>query len=325
MAFSAALQFTLAFLLSACLAFAMLPLFARYATARPNARSSHVTPTPQGGGVAILLAIWLIWSALGWPGVSPASPLIAGVLAMGVLGAVDDLKALGWRVRLVVQGCIALGVLLALPSDWQVLPALPLGLERALALLLGLWFINLTNFMDGIDGLLVIGLAPPFLAIGTGFLGLQPGEPLAVIAGGALCGFLVLNRPKARLFAGDVGSLALGLLLASLLYALAAKVSLAAAILLPLYFVLDASSTLLMRLARGENLAVAHREHAYQRAFDSGIGNVRILAEVLLLNILLAGLAGLSIVEPDWSMPALGLGIALTMALITRFRLGGAG
>ena len=211
-------------------------------------------------------------------------------------------------------------VLASLPEAWRVLPMLPLWVERAVALLLGLWFVNLVNFMDGIDGLLVIGLAPALLAIGTGLFGLVPVEPLAALLAGALCGFLVLNRPKAMLFAGDVGSLSVALVTAVLLYRFAAAHSLSAAIILPLYFVMDATHTLLMRALRRANLAEAHRDHAYQHALDAGMPAARIIGEVLLLNAFLAMLAACATTTPGFDVLWLALALATTGGLIVRFR-----
>jgi UDP-N-acetylmuramyl pentapeptide phosphotransferase/UDP-N-acetylglucosamine-1-phosphate transferase len=108
---------------------------------------------------------------------------------------------------------------------------------------------------------------------------------------GAMLGFAPFNRPVAKLFLGDVGSLPLGLLLFWLLLRLAADGHLAAALLLPLYYLADATVTLVRRLARGENVLRAHRTHFYQRAIDLGFSVNDVIARVFLVNLLLAGLA----------------------------------
>lgn len=316
----------LAFGLSAMLGILLLPLFRRYALQRPNARSSHREPVPQGGGIAILLAAFAIWLALGTPGTVPAAATLACAALMALLGAVDDLRPLSWRLRLAVQALLIAALLAACPAEWRILPDVPLLAERAVALLLGLWFVNLVNFMDGIDGILVTGLAPLCLAIGTGFLGLSAPEPLGLLLGAALLGFLVLNRPPAKVFAGDVGALAIGLLAALLLFRLASAVSLVAAIILPLYFVMDATSTLFARLFRGAHLATAHREHAYQRAFDRGVPALRIIIAVFTLNLLLIGLAAFAIILPGWGAAlALMAAFGVTLFFLHRLRHAGAG
>ena len=320
-----AMHVALAFGLTVTLAFALLPLFRRYALARPNARSSHRAPVPQGGGIAFILVPVALWLDMGMPGAAQGKVLIPAILAIGLLGAIDDLKPLGWRLRLVVHAACVLLLLASLPAEARLIPAMPGMLEGVLALLLGVWFVNLVNFMDGIDGILVVGLAPLFAAIGTGFGGLIAPEPFAALLAAGLAGFLVLNRPQARLFAGDVGALAIGLAAAAFLHALALQAGLVPAILLPLYFVMDATLTLLIRLNRRAVLTEAHREHAYQRAFDAGLPVWRIIGAILALNLLLVLLAAMAIQRPGFAMFALLLGVGATALLIRAFRRVGRG
>ena len=118
-----------------------------------------------------------------------------------------------------------------------------------------LWFVNLVNFMDGIDWMTVAEVVPVIAgARAVRLMGALPraGDPRRTCAAGAMIGFAPFNRPVARLFLGDVGSLPIGLLLAWLLLALAGHGHLAAALLLPLYYLADATITLLRRLVRGE-------------------------------------------------------------------------
>src|ERR1700687_1118754 len=111
---------------------------------------------------------------------------------------------------------------------------------------------------------------------------------------GAMVGFAPFNRPVAKLFLGDVGSLPIGLLLGWCLLQLAYHQQLAAALLLPLYYLTDATVTLLRRLAKGERFWAAHRSHFYQRATDNGFTVLRVVSEVFALNV---GLAVLAIVS----------------------------
>ena len=152
-------------------------------------------------------------------------------------------------------------------------PFLPWWIERILLVLAGVWFVNLVNFMDGLDWMTVAEFVP--LTGGLVLLGAFGAlPPYAVVCAlallGALIGFAPFNRPVARLFLGDVGSLPLGLVAGWLLALLANKGHLAAAILLPLYYLMDATITLFRRLARGERVWQAHRSHFYQRATDNG-------------------------------------------------------
>ena len=103
---------------------------------------------------------------------------------------------------------------------------------------------------------------------------------------GAMIGFAPFNRPVARLFLGDVGSLPIGLLLGWLLVLLAGAGHLAAALLLPLYYLADATITLLRRLANGEPVMQAHRSHFYQRATDGGFSVYQIVGRVFAANVI---------------------------------------
>jgi len=133
-----------------------------------------------------------------------------------------------------------------------------------------------------------------------GLAGATPAVTLPVVLAlaGALVGFAPFNRPVARLFLGDVGSLPLGLLIGWCLVLLAADGHLAAALLLPLYYVADATLTLGLRLSRGEKVWVAHRSHFYQRATDNGFRVIEVVRDVFLLNVVLAALSAISIALP---------------------------
>jgi UDP-N-acetylmuramyl pentapeptide phosphotransferase/UDP-N-acetylglucosamine-1-phosphate transferase len=106
-----------------------------------------------------------------------------------------------------------------------------------------------------------------------------------------MVGFAPFNRPVAKIFLGDVGSLPIGLLLGWCLLELATRQHLVAAFLLPLYYLADATVTLLRRLGNGETVWAAHRSHFYQRATDNGFSVLRVVGEVFALNVGLAGLA----------------------------------
>ena len=168
-------------------------------------------------------------------------------------------------------------------------------LERGLLFVGALWFVNLVNFMDGIDWMMVAEVVPITVGIAViGALGALPPEALlvALALNGAMLGFAPFNRPVARLFMGDMGSLPIGLLLAWLLILVAGSGHLVAALLLPLYFVADTSLTLLRRARAGERPWVAHRTHFYQRARDNGFTNMQIVRRVFLVNVGLVGAGG---------------------------------
>jgi UDP-N-acetylmuramyl pentapeptide phosphotransferase/UDP-N-acetylglucosamine-1-phosphate transferase len=139
-----------------------------------------------------------------------------------------------------------------------------------------------------------------------------------------MIGFAPFNKPIARLFLGDVGSLPIGLLLAWLLFHLAASGHLAAAILLPLYYLGDTALTLLRRALAHEPVWQAHRSHFYQRATDGGFSVDDIVLRVFLVNLGLGALAMITVVRPHGSVSAaaLGLGAAMVGMLLESFARG---
>jgi UDP-N-acetylmuramyl pentapeptide phosphotransferase/UDP-N-acetylglucosamine-1-phosphate transferase len=265
---------------------------------RPNARSSHDRPTPRGGGLAIMAVLLPSWMLLAPAGADDTHPLAValGAALLAFLSWRDDVGGLPAALRLAVQALIVAGGLFALPAGAVFQGLLPHPLDRALAGLLWLWFVNLFNFMDGIDG--IAGSEAAMIAIGVALVALA--APVAGVAGLALLGcataaaalgFLWWNWHPARLFMGDVGSVPLGYLLGWLLLALAARGLWAPALILPLYFLADASWTLLRRLARGARIWEAHREHFYQRAVQAGRSHAAVVRRVILADLVLLGAA----------------------------------
>ncbi len=285
--------------LSAALIWLLHPLLVRYALARPNARSSHVVPTPQGGGIGVIAATLvaaLVGTAL-FAGIDArAGVVFCSAILLAWIGAVDDIVTMRPLPRLIVQ-FIAVGIVVRLlPADLH-LTSFPIFMERAVLTVLGVWAVNLTNFMDGIDWMTVAEVVPVTAGLALfGVIGALP--PLAFVIAlallGAILGFAPYNRPVARLFLGDVGSLPIGLLLFWLLVVLAGRGHVIAALLLPLYYLADATITLIRRASRGENVFEAHRSHFYQHATKAGWPVIRVIARVFSVNIVLVALALLS-------------------------------
>lgn len=321
------LALVIAGVLSALCIRAIHPLLLRYALARPNARSSHKVPTPQGAGIAVIASTLLVAGfAIAWSAAISTAllTLFAATIVIAAVGAADDLRPLPVAPRFALQALCVAAALVALPADLQIAPALPLWLERATLLIGVLWFVNLTNFMDGLDWITVAEIVPATATLAlVSLMGALP-LPTALIAAalcGATLGFAPFNRPVARMFLGDVGSLPIGLLLSWCLLQLAFAGHLAAAILLPLYYLCDATVTLLRRVARREPFWLAHRSHFYQRATDNGFAVIDVVRNVFGLNIILATLAGLSI-HLGSALTSIGLliaGLGATALLLWRF------
>jgi UDP-N-acetylmuramyl pentapeptide phosphotransferase/UDP-N-acetylglucosamine-1-phosphate transferase len=326
-----AVTFLIAAGVSIALSIALRPLLRRYALARPNARSSHKVPTPQGGGIAVVAAVFaavLIASAL--VPIDPRAimalwPLAAGILLLAVTGAIDDLVHMPVAPRFVLQFIAVSAVVALLPIDARLVPMLPWWIERAALVIGGVYFVNLVNFMDGLDWMTVAEVVPltACLVLILLFQPLSLACAIAVALLGAIIGFSPFNRPVAKLFLGDVGSLPIGLALFWLLVQLALHGHVVAALLLPLYYVADATVTLLRRLAHGDNVFQAHRDHFYQRATDRGFSALDVVERVFLVNVGLGALAILSVSGALWAkLVMLALGVVLVAALLVHLARG---
>lgn len=309
------------------------PLLIRHALAQPNARSSHKVPTPQGGGIAVIGAAFaaILAAAVVVPPLRAVlpdlGPVMASAVLLAVLGGADDIRPLGVVLRLIVQ-LIAVGTVVAtLPGELHAVGLLPDWAQRGLLVVAGMWFVNLVNFMDGIDLMTAAEVVPVSAAmIVMGALGALAADGVMIAAAllGAMIGFCPFNRPVARLFLGDVGSLPVGLLMGWLLARLAANGHVAAALLLPGYYLGDATVTLIRRIADGEPVWVAHRTHFYQRATSSGFAVIEVVARVFAVNLGLAALAVSTVIWPGLpvTIAALAAGAVLVTWLLVSFARG---
>jgi UDP-N-acetylmuramyl pentapeptide phosphotransferase/UDP-N-acetylglucosamine-1-phosphate transferase len=288
----------------------------------PNERSSHSLPTPRGGGLAVTPVCLLGWGVLlafgaTLPGTALALAAAAALLALSWL---DDRHGLppGRRFAVHIAAC-ALG-LAALPNDALIFQGvLPFWLDRLTALMGYVWFVNLFNFMDGIDG--ISGTQTACIALGLILLafltarGEAMAQPAVLLA--AALGFLFWNWHPAKLFLGDSGSVPLGFLLGWLLLDQAAHGHLAAALILPLYYLADATITLVCRLLRREKVWQAHRQHFYQQALAGGRSHDKVVLVILLGNLVLIALALDSLLMP-W--PSLALAAVITGLMLRQLR-----
>lgn len=277
----------------------------------PNHRSSHVRPTPHGGGLGIVLSgvgsgVLLAWGngAIFWS-VASLSLLVAAV------GLYDDMRCLSARVRFIVQLLVCIALLLSLgPAPILGLPAgfvlsgLPLFL---LLWCVGVWWVNLFNFMDGIDG--IAGGQGLFMLLSGALLGLlaspvmvdQPAWWWMLALAAATLGFLLHNWPPARIFMGDVGStyLAFMILALALLSIRDGWMTYTGWMILGAGFVTDATVTLLRRMLAGERWFAAHRSHAYQILSRRWRSHRDVALLFMVINAMwLAPLAWLSILWP---------------------------
>jgi UDP-N-acetylmuramyl pentapeptide phosphotransferase/UDP-N-acetylglucosamine-1-phosphate transferase len=291
----------------------------------PNDRSSHDRPVPRGAGLAVIPVILVAWTGLAALQVVPEGwRLLAVIVAAGGLAAVswrDDRGGLPVLLRLAAQ-FLAIGLgLFGLPGAGNLFQGLlPAWLDLLATAVIWAWFVNLFNFMDGIDGIagaqaVVLGLG---VAAVTFVLGDQQsgGLYLGVALAAASLGFLPWNWQPARLFLGDVGSVPLGFLTGWLLLAMAGRGYWAPAVILPLYYLADATLTLANRALRLQKIWEPHREHVYQQAVQLGRSHAAVVIRVLLANLVLVMLALLAGLFPAIGMVAIIAAFVVVALLI---------
>jgi Fuc2NAc and GlcNAc transferase len=311
----------------------------RYALARqlmdvPNARSSHTTATPRGGGVAIVLCFLASVPLLHMQGMLPAGSQWALLGAGGVValvGFLDDHGHIAARWRLLAHFAAASWALYWLAGAPPVSifgnPTHLGWLGSALAAIYLVWLLNLYNFMDGIDGIAAVETI--CTCIGGSLLFLLADEPALSLApltlAAAAGGFLCWNFPRAKIFMGDAGSGFLGIVMGilSLSAAWVAPHLLWAWVVLLGVFIVDATITLLRRLVKGEKVYEAHRSHAYQHASRRFHAHLPVTLAVAAINLLwllpLALLIGVGRLE---GLHGVLLAYAPLVALAVKFRAG---
>ncbi|RYA23182.1 glycosyl transferase [Malaciobacter halophilus] len=255
-----------------------------------NERSSHTVPTPHGGGIALALTWFLGLIYIYMIGEIQSSlfyALLFGVV-ISVVSFLDDIYELSAKLRLIAQSLVAIGGLYFL-GGFESLTFGVFDIQNSLftnifAFFMIIWFINLYNFLDGINGYagseaLFLSLAAFVLFGGSHFL----------VLGAAVLGFLFWNFNKAKIFMGDVGSTLLGYNIAifTIYYANQESANFWIWIILFALFWFDATLTLIRRKRNGERLSQAHKKHAYQRLNQSGWSHFKVTNYSIGINIVL--------------------------------------
>ena len=286
--------------------------------AEVNERSSHAVPTPTMGGFAIwvLTLGYLVYLTIA--GLAPGWEIAVACCLIGLVGLWDDLRPLSARVRLAVQFIAAILVVSTVGSEEQ-------WLLICLLVVPVVWFTNLYNFMDGIDGL-AASQALVFCAgveVLSGGLTGWSGEIVWVLLGTNLA-FLTFNWSPAKIFMGDVGSGLLGLTIAALAIEawLSGQMSLVACLILLAGFWFDASYTLCVRVVTRQSFTAAHRSHLYQR-LASKKGHLWTTNAFLAFAVFWAlPLAWLSLRFPVWQWATLIIALVPLSLLCYLFRAG---
>ena len=253
----------------------------------PNDRSSHVTPTPKGGGLAIMLTFYSAISYLYLQ--TEIDPTLyyalLSALPVVIISLIDDIYPLSAKIRFGIQLISAVTAIYFLGGINSIdLSLFTLeGIWINLIALLGIvWMTNLYNFLDGIDGYagseaLIVGLAA-FLLFGNA---------IALLLAVATAGFLLFNWHKASIFMGDVGSAPLGFIFAIFILYDASSPNFLAWLMLLSLFWFDATLTLLRRAKRKEKLSQAHKKHAYQRLNQAGLSHDKVVLLAMSINVLI--------------------------------------
>ena len=265
----------------------------------PGDRSSHLRPTPRGGGVAPALGASAALLATSGLPADARTGLIATAFSFGLIGLVEDAVGVPALRRLVLQ--VAAGALAALflLAGWSGNQTARVAMGIAVMLWL-VSYVNAFNFMDGIDG---ISVAQAVVAGTTWYLvGRAQGVPAlefgGLIVAAAAVGFAPFNFPKARMFLGDVGSYYLGALLAALaVLGLRAGIPPEAVVAPLAVYLADTGTTLVRRIRRGEVWHAPHRDHTYQRLVRRGWSHPRTTLSVATVMAGTSALGALSLTD----------------------------
>jgi len=286
----------------------------------PGQRRSHSEPTPRGGGIGIVaVAFGLLGFECFWlprEALPDLFSCMAAIALVAGVGWIDDHRGLARRWRILAHAIAALLVIAA--PMWSEGADAPAAVAQMIALgvvwLSLIWSINLHNFMDGINGLLAWQSVFVFAGFGALMLasGAQADSWHHFALAFAVAGFIPFNFPRARVFMGDVGSGALGLLIgiAALRQLAIPEIVPISGLILVSAFVIDASCNLVSRMLRGKRWYSAHREHLYQWMVRSGMSHARVVAWYMGWNlaIVLPVLWCLNLARRD--APTLGIGWA---------------
>lgn len=276
-----------------------------------NERSSHTVPTPHGGGIAIAITWFIGLFYLYFTGQIEENlfyALLFGAV-ISIVSFFDDIYELSPKLRLIVQAIVAIGGLYFL-GGFETLTFGIFDIQNPIftnifAFFMIIWFINLYNFLDGING--YAGSEAVFLCL-AGFI-LFGGNHFLVLAV-AVLGFLYWNWNKAKIFMGDVGSTLLGYNIAifTLYYANQEPTNFWIWIILFSVYWFDATLTLIRRKLNKEKLSLAHKKHVYQRLTQAGWSHYKVTNYSIGLNILLFAIV--------YFVPNIIISIILSLVLI---------
>ncbi len=269
----------------------------------PDERRNHTLPTPRGAGIAVVL-----FSVMFMIVASADGHYIAIGFLLALLCLYDDVKGLSVKFRLLAQALLV-GLMMVSYNELVFQGVLPIWADKLASGIMLLVFINIYNFMDGIDEIttaetlgITLGMTVVYI-LSDLHIGLLAD---AWIVTGAILGFWYWNRHPAKIFLGDSGSIPVGFYMGVLLLIMSSRGYEQAALILPAYYLVDGLTTLSRRALKGEKVWQAHSEHGYQKAVRAGWSHRHVSSHVMVLNLLLAVLAGASVLGSglEWVMVA---------------------
>jgi UDP-N-acetylmuramyl pentapeptide phosphotransferase/UDP-N-acetylglucosamine-1-phosphate transferase len=280
----------------------------------PNIRSSHTQPTPRGGGLAIVLS-WYIgliaFKLLGMIELNLFLALFSGSI-LAIISFLDDLYDIKPLYRIFFQFVtVLLGIyfiggfkIIYINGSTLRFPTL----YSCIAVIGVIWFINLFNFLDGIDGY----ASTETITVLFGMF-LLVHNPIFLLLIFAVLGFLIWNWPKAKIFLGDIGSTQLGyiLIMLGIYFNNGQKINFITWLMLTSLFWFDATLTLFRRYKNKEKLSVAHKKHAYQRIVQSGFSHLKTIWYSIVINIIILSLVYISTYSQALLIPVFILNMLL--------------
>lgn len=297
----------------------------------PNERSSHSTPTPRGGGVAVVCSYLIGLGFLIYTGqldVAIGFTLIASGFIVALLGFLDDHGHINSMLRLAIHFLVAIGVVIGLGgfSEVTIFNGFTLGfIANIIAVLFLVWLLNLYNFMDGINGIASIEAITATLSMAILYLLLQeaPNNQILILLAICVFGFLLWNFPKAKIFMGDACSGFLGLTIGIFaLISLKIDIALFCGWIICLgVFIVDATYTLFKRVMSGYKMYDAHRSHSYQILSRKLNSHTPVSLSVALINILWLFPIAYFVVTQDIKYPELAIVFAYMPLIICAIKL----
>ncbi len=287
----------------------------------PNERSSHTIPTPRGGGVAIVIS-WLIgisyfyFEELIVPNLYYA---FLGGIPLMVIGIIDDIINVKPLLRLLVQSFSAIWALYFLGGhtmiDFGFYTFSNIYIVSIFAFIVVLWFINLFNFIDGIDGYLSTGVL-----LYSGALFFLSNNYSVLVLAAAVLGFLIWNWQPAKIFMGDVGSTLLGFnfIVFAIYFQNSEEISFIIPIILSSIFWFDTTLTLYRRWRNKEEISKPHKKHAYQRLTQAGYSHQKVVLLSILLNVIIISIIAITTFFPKFILLSL-IFTMLILTLVVRF------